>query len=146
VSTQSLSHSENVELLNKQRALRPESPWYIYQPQLTSMSSIANRATGAGLAAGTLSPSRRPRKNLDFADWLSRRPGFYAIFLGHLVLPAFGVPFDSATIISTFAEFPEWAKLSVKAAIAGPASFHTLNGFRHLSWDTGYCALRVSLL
>ena len=49
----------------------------------------------------------------------------YALFFGHLVLPAFGVPFDSATIVSTFAEFPEWFKLSTKALIAFPAAFHT---------------------
>lgn len=57
------------------------------------------------------------------------------------MLPAFGVPFDSATIVSTFAEFPEWFKLSTKALIAFPAAFHTLNGLRHLSWDAGKRAL-----
>ena len=41
-----------MDLLNEQRAKRPSSPWHIYQPQLTSMSSIANRATGAGLSVG----------------------------------------------------------------------------------------------
>lgn len=46
-----------MDLLNEQRAKRPSSPWHIYQPQLTSMSSIANRATGAGLSVGTSSLS-----------------------------------------------------------------------------------------
>jgi succinate dehydrogenase (ubiquinone) cytochrome b560 subunit len=41
-----------LDLLNEQRAKRPSSPWHIYQPQLTSVSSIANRATGAGLSVG----------------------------------------------------------------------------------------------
>ncbi|ORY74309.1 succinate dehydrogenase cytochrome b560 subunit [Leucosporidium creatinivorum] len=114
ITTQSLTPEQNLELLNHQRSLRPNSPWHIYQPQLTSISSLANRATGAGLSAA-----------------------FYALFVGHLVAPAVGIPFDSATLVQTFAEFPEWAKLGTKALIAGPASYHTLNGLRHLSWDTG---------
>ena len=52
ITTQSLSPAENLELLNKQRALRPNSPWHIYQPQLTSVSSVMNRVTGAGLSVG----------------------------------------------------------------------------------------------
>lgn len=64
----------------------------------------------------------------------------YALFLGHLALPAFGVPFDSAAIVSTFADFPEWAKIASKTIVALPASFHTFNGLRHLSWDAGYRA------
>lgn len=39
-------------MLNKQRALRPNSPWHIYKPQMTSLSSIANRVTGTGLSVG----------------------------------------------------------------------------------------------
>lgn len=53
VSTAPLSLSGNLELLNKQRALRPNSPHFtIYQPQLTWLSSIANRVTGSGLSVG----------------------------------------------------------------------------------------------
>ncbi|GAA5838284.1 hypothetical protein JCM3766R1_005509 [Sporobolomyces carnicolor] len=109
VSTQAMSEADNLALLNQQRAKRPSSPWHIYQPQLTSISSIANRATGAGLSVG-----------------------FYGIFLAHLA----GV--DSATMLDTFASLPGWMQLSTKALIAGPAAYHTLNGFRHLGWDTGY--------
>ncbi|GAA6062391.1 hypothetical protein JCM10212_003200 [Sporobolomyces blumeae] len=109
VSTQSMTESDNLNLLNEQRARRPSSPWHIYQPQLTSMSSIANRATGAGLSVG-----------------------FYGIFLAHLA----GV--DSATMIDTFAALPGWMQLSAKSLIAGPAAYHTLNGLRHLAWDMGY--------
>ncbi|GAA5898696.1 succinate:quinone oxidoreductase subunit C [Sporobolomyces salmoneus] len=109
VSTQAMSEADNLSLLNEQRAKRPSSPWHIYQPQLTSMSSIANRATGAGLSVG-----------------------FYGIFLAHLA----GV--DSATMLDTFASLPGWMQLSTKALIAGPAAYHTLNGFRHLGWDLGY--------
>ncbi|GAA6028107.1 hypothetical protein JCM8097_001874 [Rhodosporidiobolus ruineniae] len=115
VSTQVMSNDEGYQYLNKQRALRPSSPWHIYQPQLTSISSIANRATGTGLSAA-----------------------FYALFLAHLAAPAFGASLDSATLLQTFAELPTWFQWTVKSAIAGPAAYHTLNGFRHLGWDMGY--------
>jgi succinate dehydrogenase/fumarate reductase cytochrome b subunit len=62
----------------------------------------------------------------------------YAIFLGHLFLPAVGVPFDSATLVSVFGDLPGWFKMSAKAIVAFPAAFHTYNGLRHLSWDMGY--------
>lgn len=61
--------------------------------------------------------------------------GFYGIFLAHLA----GV--DSATMLDTFASLPGWMQLSTKALIAGPAAYHTINGFRHLGWDTGYRTL-----
>lgn len=53
VSTEAMDSRQAMDLLNEQRAKRPSSPWHIYQPQLTSISSIANRATGAGLSVGT---------------------------------------------------------------------------------------------
>ncbi|GAA5932756.1 hypothetical protein JCM21900_003456 [Sporobolomyces salmonicolor] len=109
VATQRMTPEENLAYLNQQRAIRPSSPWHIYQPQLTSMSSIANRATGAFLSAG-----------------------FYGIMLSQLA----GV--DSAALLDTFASLPGWMQLTAKAAIAGPAAYHTLNGFRHLGWDLGY--------
>lgn len=63
----------------------------------------------------------------------------YAIFLGHLLLPACGIPFDSATLVSLFAELPTWLKISAKSIVTFPAAFHTFNGLRHLGWDMGYC-------
>jgi hypothetical protein len=56
VSTATLTAAGNQELLDRQRALRPNSPWHIYQPQLTSLSSIANRVTGTGLSVGECHP------------------------------------------------------------------------------------------
>lgn len=57
VSSTPLSIPANLELLNKQRALRPSSPHFtIYQPQLTWLSSIANRVTGSGLSVGQYIP------------------------------------------------------------------------------------------
>lgn len=50
-STTPLSQDENLNLLNKQRSVRPSSPHFtIYQPQLTWYGSIANRITGVGLS------------------------------------------------------------------------------------------------
>lgn len=41
-----------MEILNKQRLLRPSSPHFtIYQPQLTWYGSILNRTTGGALGA-----------------------------------------------------------------------------------------------
>ncbi|GAA5855944.1 hypothetical protein JCM8547_000424 [Rhodosporidiobolus lusitaniae] len=115
VSTQTMSSDEGYAYLNKQRALRPSSPWHVYQPQLTSVSSLANRATGTFLSAA-----------------------FYGLFLGHLAGPALGVEVDSANILEAYHNLPSWAQFTAKAAIAFPASYHTLNGFRHLGWDMGY--------
>lgn len=48
-----MTADENLEMLNKQRSVRPNSPHFtIYQPQLTWLGSIANRITGVGLSAG----------------------------------------------------------------------------------------------
>jgi len=148
VSTQSMTTADNLSLLNEQRAKRPSSPWHIYQPQLTSMSSIANRATGAGLSVGesyfslpTFTRSRLNLIGLYFAIFsLYSISGFYGIFLAHLA----GV--DSATMLDTFASLPGWFQMSTKALIAGPAAYHTINGFRHLGWDTGYCTFFAPLV
>ncbi|TNY18525.1 cytochrome b560 subunit of succinate dehydrogenase [Rhodotorula diobovata] len=115
ISTQSMDNQQALEFLNARRAERPSSPWHIYQPQLTSMSSIANRATGAALSAA-----------------------MYALFLGHLGAPLVGAELDSAALLESWAALPGWAQLSAKAAVVGPAAYHTLNGFRHLGWDMGY--------
>ncbi|KAK4053432.1 cytochrome b subunit of succinate dehydrogenase, Sdh3p [Microbotryomycetes sp. JL201] len=114
VSTQSMSEAENLELLNKQRSLRPNSPWHIYQPQLTSMTSIANRATGAALSVG-----------------------FYAVFLDYVLAPAFGYQVDSTAIVQFVADLPSWFVMTVKSGAGFAFSYHTINGIRHLLWDTG---------
>jgi hypothetical protein len=55
VQTQSLPPSASQEILNAQRLKRPSSPHFtIYQPQLTWISSIVNRATGGALSARML--------------------------------------------------------------------------------------------
>ncbi|BGP23172.1 succinate dehydrogenase (ubiquinone) cytochromeb subunit [Rhodotorula toruloides] len=115
VSTQPMSKEEALEYLNQQRAKRASSPWHIYQPQLTSMSSIANRVTGTGLSVA-----------------------FYGIFLSHVIAPVFGASVDSAALIDAWTALPSFLQLTTKTAVVGATAYHTFNGLRHLSWDMGY--------
>ncbi|GAA5998279.1 protein SHH3 [Rhodotorula paludigena] len=115
LQTQVMTKDEGYNYLNEHRARRPSSPWHIYQPQLTSVSSIANRATGVTLSAA-----------------------IYALFFGHVAAPLVGAELDSATLLEAFAALPGWTQFLAKFAVAFPASYHTLNGFRHLGWDMGY--------
>ncbi|GAA98780.1 uncharacterized protein L969DRAFT_531382 [Mixia osmundae IAM 14324] len=115
-STQALSQEENLQMLNKQRVARPTSPHFtIYEPQLTWLSSIANRVTGSALSGG-----------------------FYAFALAYIALPAVGMPFDSASLVEIVHSLPEWAKIAGKFTIGIPFWFHNFNGLRHLSWDMGF--------
>ncbi|KAL4074934.1 hypothetical protein V8B97DRAFT_1916164 [Scleroderma yunnanense] len=110
--TQSLPPSSSEEILNQQRLKRPSSPHFtIYQPQLTWLSSIANRVTGASLS--TL---------------------LYGFSLAYLVAPD---TFDSAHIITLISGLPEYVKYAGKVILAAPFAFHSLNGLRHLGWDLG---------
>jgi len=102
-------------ILNNQRLKRPSSPHFtIYQPQLTWILSIVHRATGVGLSVG-----------------------LYGFLLGYLAAPVIGIPLDSTHIIEYAHSLPEWVQYTSKAIIAFPFAFHSLNGLRHLSWDTG---------
>ncbi|KAJ7765887.1 SDHC, cytochrome b subunit of succinate dehydrogenase [Mycena maculata] len=112
VQTESLPPSASVDILNKQRLLRPSSPHFtIYQPQLTWIASIANRGTGAALSAL-----------------------LYGFSLAYLVAPG---TFDSVHVVEFVAGLPDAAKYAGKALLAAPFAFHSLNGIRHLSWDLG---------
>ena len=92
---------------------RPLSPFMIgpyYRPQLTSMMSIAHRATGVLLALG----------GLVLAAWLLAAAGnaeAYAAFAACLASPIgkFGLFAFSASLV-----------------------YHFLNGIRHLFWDAGH--------
>jgi len=115
IQTESLPPSTSADILNTQRLKRPSSPHFtIYQPQLTWLGSIANRVTGSALSVL-----------------------LYGFSLAYLIGPAFGVPFDSAAVVSVAQQLPEWAKVSSKALLALPFSFHSFNGLRHLAWDSG---------
>jgi len=115
IQTESISPANQQELLNSQRLKRPSSPHMtIYQPQLSWYGSIANRITGVGLSVL-----------------------LYGFSLSYIAAPAFGVPFDSADIVSLVHGLPEWAKLTGKVILAAPFTYHGFNGIRHLSWDVG---------
>ncbi|KAG1769269.1 hypothetical protein EV702DRAFT_978866, partial [Suillus placidus] len=102
------------ELLNAQRLKRPSNPHFtIYQPQLTWLSSIANRATG-----GALGP---PPQLL------------YGFSLAYLVAP------DTAHIVEFVAGLPDYVSYTGKVILAAPFAFHFWNGLLHLSWDMGKC-------
>ncbi|MEO1495005.1 MAG: succinate dehydrogenase, cytochrome b556 subunit [Pseudomonadota bacterium] len=92
------------------RGNRPLSPHLqVYRPQWTSMLSILNRITGVGMALG-------------------------AVFIVWWLLAA-----------ATDAEYFEfvnglltsWLGSLIWIGLAWALSYHTLNGIRHLWWDTG---------
>ncbi|KAF8311694.1 cytochrome b560 subunit of succinate dehydrogenase, partial [Clavulina sp. PMI_390] len=124
------------EILNAQRLRRPSSPHFtIYQPQMTWIPSIVHRGTGVGLSAG-----------------------IYAFLIAYIAAPVTGIPVDSTHVIELVQSFPEWLKLSAKAIIALPFTFHSFNGLRHLGWDlvrgtsvkavyrTGYTVIAASVV
>lgn len=112
IQTESLPPSASEAILNHQRLKRPSSPHFtIYQPQLTWISSIANRATGGALSAL-----------------------LYGFSLAYLFAPG---TFDSTHIIELISGLPEYVKYAGKLILAAPFAFHSLNGLRHLAWDMG---------
>lgn len=115
VQTQSLPPSAETDILNSQRIRRPSSPHFtIYQPQITWIGSIANRATGGALS-GVL----------------------YAFTLAYLAGPVVGIPVDTAHVVELVASLPDWFKYAVKGAVGMSFSYHSWNGIRHLLWDAG---------
>lgn len=92
---------------------RPLSPFMIgpyYRPQLTSMTSIVNRAAGTALLFG----------GLLVVWWLlaaATSPGYFA--------------FADAVITS-------WPGDLVMALSAWALWYHALAGIRHLVWDAGH--------
>ncbi|KAK4519135.1 uncharacterized protein ATC70_009367 [Mucor velutinosus] len=105
------------DILRAQRKLRPSSPHLtIYQPQLTWYMSSAHRITGCAMGG--------------------------ALYLGamaYLAAPVFGYSVDANTVVSSFGAAPEAVKMSAKAILALPFTFHASNGIRHLIWDAGKC-------
>ncbi|KAJ3043056.1 hypothetical protein HDV00_005964 [Rhizophlyctis rosea] len=99
-----------VDPFNKSEKLgRPISPHLsIYQPQITWVGSAANRVTGVAVA------------------------GLFYIGMG--LYPFFDV--SSAAAASYIHSFPAAVIIAAKALIAFPAVYHSINGVRHLTWDT----------
>ncbi|XP_063985271.1 succinate dehydrogenase cytochrome b560 subunit, mitochondrial isoform X1 [Diachasmimorpha longicaudata] len=94
------------------RLKRPMSPHLtIYKPQLTSMLSITHRGTGMALA-------------------------FYATGAGAASL---FLPGGVNCVIDSIAAMNLASPLLflLKFAVAWPATYHYLNGIRHLAWDMG---------
>lgn len=92
---------------------RPISPFMIgpyYRPQLTSIMSITHRATGVFLSV-VAAPLL-----LWWISAVSNGPQAYEAFLAHM---------------------GSWIGKMVLLACLFSLSFHTLNGVRHLIWDTG---------
>lgn len=57
---------------------------------------------------------------------------FYAVAIAYVIFPA-----PSAMIIPFIHSFPAYIVMSGKFILAAPFFFHSLNGVRHLIWDTG---------
>ncbi|TDL25490.1 succinate dehydrogenase cytochrome b560 subunit [Rickenella mellea] len=115
IQIQSLPPSASQEISDSQRIKRPSSPHFtIYQPQLTWLGSIANRVTGSALSVL-----------------------LYGFAISYLTLPVIGIPFTSADIVHLAASLPDYATYTLKALLAAPFAFHSLNGLRHLGWDAG---------
>ena len=90
---------------------RPLSPHLqVYRPQLTSMMSIAHRASGGVLTTGTIL----------LAAWL------VALALGA----------ESYALLAGLLAHPlgQFVLFGYSAALI----YHALNGIRHLAWDLGY--------
>ena len=92
------------------RGNRPLSPhMQIYRPQITSVLSILHRITGVGLTLG----------GILVVWWLvaaAASPGYFAFVDGIMT---------------------SWLGMLVLSGSLWALWFHTLNGIRHLVWDTG---------
>jgi succinate dehydrogenase (ubiquinone) cytochrome b560 subunit len=97
-----------------QRLRRPIAPHLsIYQPQLTWYMSAANRIAGVALGGSV-----------------------YVFGITYAVAPLAGFHAESAAIAATAAALPLAVKIALKASLATPFVFHSVNGLRHLTWDT----------
>lgn len=114
-TTEAVSQQTGASILAAQRRNRPVSPHLsIYRPQVTWIGSSLNRITGVALS-GTM----------------------YLFAISYLAAPVFGWHLESASIAASFAALPIVAKLGLKMFASLPFVYHSLNGVRHLVWDTG---------
>ena len=61
----------------------------------------------------------------------------YVFGAAYLVSPMFGWHLDVDSMAAAFGSLPVAAKFGIKTAIAWPFTYHSINGLRHLAWDTG---------
>lgn len=85
----------------------------IYKPQITWYGSALNRITGCILSGG-----------------------FYVYGVLYLVAPTLGWHVESAVLAASFAAWPVFLQILTKLTIALPFTYHSMNGIRHLIWDT----------
>ncbi|KAI5779291.1 hypothetical protein EDC01DRAFT_711639 [Geopyxis carbonaria] len=106
------SSEKAYQILQAQRKHRPIAPHLsIYKPQLTWYGSAANRVTGVALSGA-----------------------IYVYFAAY----AMGIHgLDAASMAAMFGSLPVAVKVGIKALFALPFSYHSWNGLRHLTWDTG---------
>ncbi|KAI9930088.1 hypothetical protein ASPWEDRAFT_101403 [Aspergillus wentii DTO 134E9] len=113
-SVQSTTDPDPTKILAKQRLNRPVSPHLsIYRPQITWIGSSSHRITGI-LLSGSL----------------------YLYSTAYLASPLMGWDIGSASLVAAFGALPIAAKVALKGTMAFPFVYHTLNGIRHLVWDT----------
>ncbi|XP_064617469.1 succinate dehydrogenase cytochrome b560 subunit, mitochondrial-like [Liolophura sinensis] len=94
------------------RLQRPLSPHLsIYKPQLTSMLSLAHRATGIAMAISVSAAS----------------------------IALLAIPGDFTHCIQVIKDLQlhPYILYSAKSIMAWPLVYHYINGIRHLSWDAG---------
>jgi succinate dehydrogenase (ubiquinone) cytochrome b560 subunit len=125
VSTENIPAVEAGSIIAAQRKHRPISPHLsIYKPQITWYLSILHRITGGILSGGI---SLLNLVNI----------GVYVFGAAYLVAPVFGWHLDVASMAAAFGSLPAAAKFGIKSIIAFPFAYHSINGLRHLTWDTG---------
>jgi succinate dehydrogenase (ubiquinone) cytochrome b560 subunit len=61
--------------------------------------------------------------------------GFYVFGAAYATSVILGWHLDSVTIVDYVASLDPWLKMSVKATVALPVIYHSLNGTRYLIWD-----------
>ena len=61
----------------------------------------------------------------------------YIFGAAYLASPLFGWHLDVASVAAAFGALPVAVKMGIKGFIAFPFAFHSINGLRHLTWDTG---------
>ena len=61
----------------------------------------------------------------------------YLFGAAYLVGLVFDWHLDVASMAAAFGSLPVAAKFGIKTAITLPFTYHSLNGLRHLAWDTG---------
>ncbi|KAK3325947.1 hypothetical protein B0H66DRAFT_549820 [Apodospora peruviana] len=125
VTTQKLTHNDEISLLAKQRLQRPVSPHLdIYDKKQTWFGGSAwNRITGSMFAGG-----------------------LYVFGTAYLAAPLLGWHLESASLAAAFGALPVAVKTGVKFLAAWPFVFHTINSVRHLTWDIGIGFTRKTII